>query len=571
MLSPKVFLSLLIEKGYVQAEAAEKLELEALQSGKEIEEIVNSYNLAPRDVVLEAKAKCMSVPCIDIVGAAVNPQVLEFVTKTTALRYNIMPFGLDENSKTISIATADPLNLNLQNFIEQKTGYHVLFHLAYLEDIQKAISVAYNQTFAPDVSRAVKDTSELRSVNVPTAETTRQTKTVEDSPITKIVDTIMQYASQSRASDVHIEPQATQTRVRYRIDGILQEKLVLPISLHESLVSRLKIMAGLKLDERRIPQDGRFDFKSDITEVDVRVSTLPTVNGEKMVMRLLRKTGGLPTLTELGMQGSSLKLLEKAITNPHGIILVTGPTGSGKTTTLYSVLTILNTPTTNIVTLEDPVEYQISGINQVQVNNQAGLTFAAGLRSFLRQDPNIILVGEIRDTETTSLAVQAALTGHLVLSTLHTNDAATAIPRLIDLGAEPFLLTSSLLAIVGQRIARQVCKACQITYQPDESLLRDISQAVYGDEHTLDTRDVKLTKGAGCEQCNHTGYYGRIGIFEVLMVTPEINKLILRHASASDINIQATKEGMVSMRQDGYMKVLAGLTTPEEVMRLTQL
>jgi type IV pilus assembly protein PilB len=219
----------------------------------------------------------------------------------------------------------------------------------------------------------------------------------------------MQYASQSRASDVHIEPQASQTRVRYRIDGILQEKLVLPISLHESLVSRLKIMAGLKLDERRIPQDGRFDFKSDITEVDVRVSTLPTVNGEKMVMRLLRKTGGLPTLTELGMQGSSLKLLEKAITNPHGIILVTGPTGSGKTTTLYSVLTILNTPTTNIVTLEDPVEYQISGINQVQVNNQAGLTFAAGLRSFLRQDPNIILVGEIRDTETTSLAVQAAL------------------------------------------------------------------------------------------------------------------------------------------------------------------
>jgi type IV pilus assembly protein PilB len=381
----------------------------------------------------------------------------------------------------------------------------------------------------------------------------------------------MQYASQSRASDVHIEPQASQTRVRYRIDGILQEKLVLPISLHESLVSRLKIMAGLKLDERRIPQDGRFDFKSDITEVDVRVSTLPTVNGEKMVMRLLRKTGGLPTLTELGMQGSSLKLLEKAITNPHGIILVTGPTGSGKTTTLYSVLTILNTPTTNIVTLEDPVEYQISGINQVQVNNQAGLTFAAGLRSFLRQDPNIILVGEIRDTETTSLAVQAALTGHLVLSTLHTNDAATAIPRLIDLGAEPFLLTSSLLAIVGQRIARQVCKACQITYKPDESLLHDISLAVYGDEHTLDTRDVKLTKGAGCEQCNHTGYYGRIGIFEVLMVTPEINKLILRHASASDINTQATKEGMVSMRQDGYMKVLAGLTTPEEVMRLTQL
>ncbi len=571
MLSPKVFLSLLIDKGYIQPDAAEKLELEALQSGKEIEEIVNNYNLAPRNIVLEAKSKCMNVPYIEIVGAAINPQALDIINKATALRYTIMPFNVDEHEKTLSVATADPLNLGLQNFIEQKTGYHVLFHLAYLDDIQKVISVAYNQTFAPEVSRAVEDNKELTNKNAPTAETQRQTKTVENSPITKIVDTIMQYASQSRASDVHIEPQDGQTRVRYRIDGILQEKLVLPVSLHESLVSRLKIMAGLKLDERRIPQDGRFDFKYDSTEVDVRVSTLPIVNGEKIVMRLLKKSGGLPTLSELGMQGSSLKLLEKAITNPHGIILVTGPTGSGKTTTLYSVLTILNTSTTNIVTLEDPVEYQINGINQVQVNNQAGLTFAAGLRSFLRQDPNIILVGEIRDGETTSLAVQAALTGHLVLSTLHTNDAATAIPRLIDLGAEPFLLTSSLLAIVGQRIARQVCKACSITYKPAEELLHDISTAVYGDAHALDTREVMLSKGAGCEQCNRTGYYGRIGLFEVLMVTPEINKLILKHASAADINTQATKEGMVSMRQDGYMKVLAGLTTPEEVMRLTQL
>ena len=388
----------------------------------------------------------------------------------------------------------------------------------------------------------------------------------------KIVSTILEFAIKSRASDIHIEPEEARTKVRYRIDGILHEKLSLPKSIHDALISRIKILSEMKIDEKRIPQDGRFGFKIHSEEVDLRVSTLPTVNGEKVVMRLLKKTGGIPSLLDLGLRGPQLKDVEEAVTKSYGIILITGPTGSGKTTTLYSILSRLNKPMVNILTLEDPVEYEIPGINQVQINPQAGLTFATGLRSFLRQDPNIILVGEIRDHETTQLAIQAALTGHLVFSTLHTNDSSTAIPRLIDLGAETFLIASVLNAIIAQRICRRVCPNCKTFYEPIPEVVENI-KSVLGPllPQKYESNPIKLAKGEGCSECNQTGYIGRIAIFEVLKVTGTINRLILSSTSAKDIETTAKKEGLIMIKQDGYLKALEGITTIEEVLRVAEV
>jgi type IV pilus assembly protein PilB len=348
----------------------------------------------------------------------------------------------------------------------------------------------------------------------------------------------------------------------------LYEKLILPRSVHDAVISRIKILSDMKIDERRIPQDGRFNFKLGGDEIDLRVSTLPTIHGEKVVMRLLRKTGGIPDLPDLGLQGLALKNLQEGMTRPYGIILVTGPTGSGKTTTLYSVLQRINKASVNISTLEDPVEYQIPGINQVQVNPTAGLTFANGLRAFLRQDPNVILVGEIRDKETAGLAIQAALTGHLVFSTLHTNDAATAIPRLMDMEAEPFLVASVLHAALAQRICRKICTACRESYEPDSERAADIRK-VLGNLLPASQKLI-LYRGKGCAECNQSGYLGRIGIYEFLRVSEKIAKMIITKLSASDIDKQGRSEGMISMKQDGYQKALAGVTTLEEIQRVAE-
>ena len=324
----------------------------------------------------------------------------------------------------------------------------------------------------------------------------------------------------------------------------------------------------MKIDEKRVPQDGRFNFKGDEEEVDLRVSSLPTSWGEKIVMRLLKKSGGVPELPELGLRGRGLKNLQDAILRPHGIILICGPTGSGKTTTLYSVISKLNTAKVNIVTLEDPIEYKIPGVNQVQINAGVGLTFASGLRAFLRQDPNIILVGEIRDQETADLAVQAALTGHLVFSTLHTNDASGALPRLLDMGAEPYLLASSMTCIVAQRVVRQIHSACKESYTPDPKIIEDVKKNL-GDLWKP-AGEVKFYRGKGCVDCGNSGYYGRIGLFEVLPISEKVSKLILLRSSAADIEKEAKEEGMISLKEDGFLKVTEGLTTVEEILRVAQ-
>lgn len=566
-LSPKQFLSQLVQQNAIDQSTADKYEVEILQKNMPVDQYLISQGVK-KDIVLKIKAASLNVQFIDIATAAIDPQAINLIPETLARRYNIMPYQFDPGTETLYVASLDPLNFNLIEFLESKTRKRIVFALAIEEDIQKAINNSYAQNLSPEVREALKEVAPAVQ-----KETTTY-KPESNAPIAKIVNTILEFAIKSRASDIHIEPQEAKTRVRYRIDGILQEKLTLPKTIHESLISRLKILSDMKIDEHRIPQDGRFNYRGPEEEVDIRASSLPTVHGEKIVMRLLKKTGGIPTLAELGLSPTSLRAVELAISKPNGIVLVTGPTGSGKTTTLYSILTKLNSLTTNIVTLEDPVEYQISGINQVQINPQAGLTFAAGIRSFLRQDPNIILVGEIRDKETTQLAIQAALTGHLVFSTLHTNDAASTIPRLIDLGGEPFLIASVLDAIVAQRILRRVCDYCKEEYIPEETVIKDIVTTLgplLPKKFTDGSTPLRLYKGKGCEECGGSGYLGRIGVYEVLGITQAMNHLIFKSASTADIFDQAIKEGMVTMKQDGYIKSLEGKTTIEEVIRTTDI
>lgn len=570
IIPPKQFLNYLVANKITTQETADKYEIDSLNKNISIDEYLLHYTNVKKDLILKAKAHFLDVPYVDISQAAIDPQALNFLPESVVRRYNILPYSYDPKNETLYIATANPLDLNLNDFLEKKTNKKIVSSLSYLDDIKKAINMSNSQNLSPEVKEAL---SEVYSQDKTISEKDLGTTSIKEAPISKIVDTILEFALKSRASDVHVEPEESKTRIRYRIDGILQEKLSLPKTIHDSLVSRIKILSEMRIDEKRIPQDGRFGFKLGVDEVDLRVSTLPTVNGEKVVMRLLKKTGGLPSLFELGLRGPQLNDLEEAVTRPYGIILVTGPTGSGKTTTLYSLLTRLNTPRVNIVTLEDPVEYQILGINQVQINPQAGLTFANGLRAFLRQDPNIILVGEIRDTETTQLAIQAALTGHLVFSTLHTNDSATAIPRLIDLGGEPFLIASVLNASIAQRIVRKICPFCKELYEPVSAMQENI-KSVLGNllpKTYVDGAPLKLAKGKGCSECQGTGYLGRIAIFEVLRITPTINKMILQEASAKDIETQARKESLIIMKQDGYLKVLEGITTIEEILRVAEV
>lgn len=568
IISPKQFIAKLVENHVIDQATGEKLEIDALNKNISIFEYILNYTSIKKEAVLRVQSEFLNVPFVDISTSAVDPQALNFIPESVARTYTVLPYAFDAKTDSLYVATADPLNFNLNDFLEKKTKKRVILALSSSEDIIHGISASYARGLSPEVKEAL---AEVETDVVKEKEI--QTTIVKEAPIAKIVDTILEFAMKGRASDIHIEAEENKTRIRYRIDGILQEKLTLPRTIHDSLISRIKILSEMKIDERRIPQDGRFSFKMGDEEVDLRVSTLPTVHGEKVVMRLLKKTGGLPLLNELGLRGTQYKDLEEAISKPYGIILVTGPTGSGKTTTLYSVLTKLNKPTVNIVTLEDPVEYQIVGINQVQINPQAGLTFAAGLRAFLRQDPNIILVGEIRDKETTQLAIQAALTGHLVFSTLHTNDAATAIPRLIDLGGEPFLISSVLNASVAQRIARRICDSCKETYEPTPQVKENIVNVL---GNLLPSKyskgePIKLSRGKGCVECNFSGYLGRIAIFEVLKITPAVNKMILREASAKEIEQQARGESLIIMKQDGYLKALDGITTIEEVLRIAEV
>lgn len=559
-------IDILQKQKLISAEQASQVKLEQINTGRDLTELIKQRNWVTAKQITAAQAELLKVPFVDLTDKAISTDALGKIPESVARHYTLIP--LEIKGDTLQVAMKDPLDLQVLEFLETKTNQKIKVFMAEEEAIKKAIKGNYEVGMEREVQAALRETEkEAEKVEEEVKKMETMEEIVKFAPITRIVSTILDYAAKSRASDVHIEPQEGETRVRYRIDGVLGEKLSLPRAVHDAVVSRIKILANLKIDEKRVPQDGRFMIESNGAQIDLRVSTLPASHGEKVVMRLLRKSGQVPSLSELGLRGTALKHIEQALKKTHGIILVTGPTGSGKTTTLRTALSKVNSVEINIITLEDPVEYEIPGVNQVQVNPAAGLTFASGLRSILRQDPDVIMVGEIRDQETMELAVQAALTGHLVFSTLHTNSAAGTLPRLLDMGAESFLLASTMEVVLAQRLVRTLCE-CKKEVSPDEKVVQRFKE-VLGPLYPKQ-KQLKVYQAVGCEKCGNAGFTGRMGIYEALPISEKIGRLILERETSDRIEAQAIDEGMLTILQDGFMKVIEGVTTVEEVLRVAQ-
>jgi len=521
-------------------------------SGSRLGEVLVGLGLVADVDIAQALARQLNVPYVSPEEIAVDPEVAKIISEQSARRYWAVPIAKEGN--VITVAMSDPLNVFALDDISLLTGAEVRPVVTTDRGVEKAIQIGYQQDLIPPPEAgAPRPGDEL--------ETFRLREMVEEAPIVRLVNQIIDRAMDERASDIHIEPLEESVRVRYRIDGMLREVMTIPKANHAATVSRIKIMASLDISERRVPQDGRIRIKDQGRDADLRVSTLPTIHGEKVVIRILDKTRTVNSLDEIGFLPDTLERFRPMIRRPHGMVLITGPTGSGKTTTLTAILRELNSETHNIITIEDPVEYEVPGVNQINVNERAGLTFASGLRSILRQDPNIIMVGEIRDAETADIAIRSALTGHLVLSTLHTNDAAGTITRLIDMGVEPFLLSSSIIGVVAQRLARILCQRCKEPYElaPDDP---------YRGPARFPEGPVKLFRAKGCPECNRTGYRGRVAIFELMPVTASIRELINKRAPAPVLHEQAVREGMRTLLQDGVEEAMRGQTSLEEVFRV---
>jgi len=564
----------LVTNVFLIPEGLEDLRARVQQSGLSLSQVLLSQKIMDEENFAKARAAFFNIPYIDLRKIQVPQEVLSLIPQESMNFYNFAPFELQEN--TLKVAILDPSNLSALEaleFLGQKQNVQVQLYLASESSID--IVMGRKKNLKKVAEQALKDIQFKEDAEKKPAQDLKDAKpqVIEEAPIIKIVDVILTNAIEGNASDIHVEPSEKDVRIRYRIDGILHTSLMLPKNVHAAIITRIKILSNLKIDESRLPQDGRFHMEAGKKSVDLRVSILPLIYGEKVVMRILDKTAKAPTLDELGIRGRGLQWVEENIRKSHGIFLITGPTGSGKSTTLYSILSILNTTSVNIVTLEDPVEYFIEGINQSQINPDIGLTFASGLRSILRQDPNVVMVGEVRDKETAEIAVHAALTGHLLFSTLHTNNSIGAMPRLIDMGIEPFLLVASVNVVMAQRLVRKICPDCRKETPLSKPLEEEIVKSLVGipDDYFdgLDKANLKVFKGQGCEKCARTGYVGRFGIFEVLPVVPEIQDLVMAKSSAHKIDEATVKMGMITMKQDGVIKVLRGETTMEEVSRVT--
>ncbi|HTS12949.1 MAG TPA: type IV-A pilus assembly ATPase PilB [Candidatus Limnocylindrales bacterium] len=530
--------------------------------------------LVSDDDITAVLSRQYGVPSINLKFYEVDPAVIKLVPQETAIRYQIVP--LSRVGSTLTIAMTDPTNVFAMDDIKFMTGFNVEPVVASETAISEAIHKFYGEVESVEaLDKVMKDLAgddealELAGEEAEMMDLATLEKAAEEAPIIKLCNLVLTDAVKRGASDIHVEPYEKELRVRFRIDGILQNVMAPPLKLKDAITSRIKIMSKLDISEKRLPQDGRIMIKyvrdGKKKELDFRVSTVPTLFGEKIVLRLLDKENLRLDMTKLGFESESLSKFERQILKPYGMVLVTGPTGSGKTNTLYSSVARLNTPETNIMTAEDPVEFQLPGINQVQMKEQIGLNFASALRAFLRQDPNIILVGEIRDFETAEIAVKAALTGHLVLSTLHTNDAPSTISRLMNMGIEPFLVATSVNLICAQRLVRRICAGCKEPLQIQPQALID---AGYSGE---EANKVEVQHGRGCATCNNTGYKGRVGLYEVMEITDELRELILVGASALELKKKALEGGMITLRRSGLMKVAAGQTTMEEVLRETVL
>jgi len=585
MTKQKSFLDFLVSKNLVDAITLDSLNREAEETNKNIEELILEKSSIKEAEFYNLKSQFLKVPFRDLSDLKIEPEVFRLIPLEAAQHYRFIPLVLDSKKKILEAGMLDPNDIGARealNFIAHRNNLTPKVFIIGLTDFKNTLK-EYS-SLKGEVKQALdqlkKEIDEEKEKG-PITDKEKIEKIAEEAPISKVVALIIKHAIEQRASDIHVEPAEREVIVRYRIDGILHDAMILPSQVHSGIIARIKVLSNLKLDEHRLPQDGRFKIQTEEQKISFRVSILPTFYGEKIVMRLLLEGGKRFTLESLGFWGESLERIHRAIKKPYGMILATGPTGCGKTTTLYTILEILNQPGVNICTIEDPIEYQIPRINQTQVKPQIGLTFASGLRALVRQDPNVIMVGEIRDTETAGLAINAALTGHLVLSTLHTNSAAGAIPRLVDMGAEQFLIASTINIVMAQRLTRKLCSESKEKYNLTKAQIEEMKKDINLDEMLKMLKREKIVKESATWESidfyrpkpskdSVDGYKDRVGIREVLEVSSTIKDLITKNATSDEIEAQARKEGMVTMIEDGFVKAVQGQTTLEEVLRVTR-
>ncbi|MFA6512305.1 MAG: GspE/PulE family protein [Patescibacteria group bacterium] len=569
---------ILISQGLITKEQLAEAEQKAQQDGSSVEQHLAELPGMREDEVVRAKGQLYNVPYADLFGRIVRAEILNLIPQNIANTYHMVTFAREANE--VSLAMLNPSDfkaLEAIEFIARKNRLTVKYHITTKASL--GYILRQYESLSAEVEEALKGAEEEateRQEALVASDDKSFEEVVRQAPVSKMVSVIMRHAVEGGASDVHIEPLEEETRVRFRVDGMLHTSIVLPPNVHNSLVARIKVLSRLKIDETRVPQDGRFRMNIDGKDIDYRVSTLPLMNNEKVVMRILDTSNRMTMLSDLGFEGKNLEKMEANSLKSHGMFLITGPTGSGKSTTLYALMSRLNKDEVNIITLEDPVEYYMHGINQSQVNPEVGLTFAAGLRSILRQDPDIIMVGEIRDNETAELAVHAALTGHIMLSTLHTNDAFGAVPRLIDMDIEPFLITSSLNLVMAQRLVRRVCQHCT----EERTIAEGLEKAVRDELKNVDPKEIprslagelKFMYGRGCPRCENTGYKGRVAIAEVLEMSDELKRIIVdaKQDLIGLIQAEFKRQKMLTIKQDGMVKVLHGSTTIEEVLNATR-
>lgn len=571
------FLIFLVQEKLLNEDKALEIEEKSLAEQKDIEEIILKEKLLNEEALAQAKGKFWNLPYIDLTTKDIDPTVLNLIPRNVASYHQMIAFERKDNN--LSVALVDPKNFQAKQaveFLATEEGLSVQYFVISQTSFKSAFEkYGILKREVAEALEAAKERYQPKKEEV-SEEITKVEEVIKGAPVSRIVSVIMRHAVEGKASDIHIEPFANETRVRYRIDGVLKTSLLLPINLHSAIVARIKVLANLRLDETRVPQDGRITETFDGKTIDFRVSTMPLQEGlEKVVMRILDTSVGAPTLEQLGFNSEHIKIIVNNIKKPYGLFLISGPTGSGKSTTLYTILNMLNSEGVNISTLEDPIEYFIKGVNQSQIRPEVGFTFASGLRALLRQDPNIIMVGEIRDNETAELAIHAALTGHLILSTIHTNNAISVIPRLIDMKVEPFLLAAVLNVAIAQRLARKICVYCKKEAETEPNVLEGIKREIQNIPKkylpsNFDPEKIVFFKGQGCPKCGGTGYKGRIAVAEILEVTSNLSKIIARGFDIREAEEEIKKQEMLTLRQDALLKALSGIITLEEVLRVSQ-
>ncbi len=567
-LTPDKLKILLRESGVVDEDAFDTAVKEAEQTGRSVEEILIARGDVPEHYLTELLAKYFNVPVVNLDSVVIPKEVIELIPESYAQLKKLAIFDY-KKGEYAKVAMLDPLDYDAIEYLKTKLGVAIQPSLTTGSSLSNALK-QYKEQIGNEFSKIIRENVEKSVTQTGETDLAKMAAAV---PVVAILKSIIEYAISLNASDIHFEPFFQNLVIRYRVDGVLREAFDLPKQVEPTIVARVKILANLQIDEHRLPQDGRFKF--NVTEketIDVRVNIIPVLYGEKAEMRLLRSSSRPIMLEDIGFSKEAVEKVNDEIRKPHGMILVTGPTGSGKTTTLYAILSILNTPKVNITTIEDPIEYEVSGINQIQVNTKAGVTFASGLRAILRQDPNVIMIGEIRDNETVEIGIQAALTGHLVLSSLHTNDAPSALPRLLDMGAPAFLLASTVNLSIAQRLVRKICTSCIESYVPSEESRRLALAQFELAGHKIDKEAIpkNLYRGKGCNVCTNTGYRGQIAIFELMKMSDAIRAMVLKMAPSGEIREQAIKEGMTTIFEDGLDKAKKGITTLDEVLRVIQ-